>query len=225
MRPAIFATPIEVDGRLSDFGITREQLEEVVHAMIAARAGCTDNDPPSASGWSAWRYGTRRIREILRPHGWQKEDTDLSAIVNHKLGMRIVVANTDDATGVISKDEEALKIARKRVQRQIVLSITIRSRCLMALLETSLTQRLYRSNPAKDILAPTLLSIFVFSERAITREQSCHVPSAWRMVFFVGFSERIIVIGRDGWVPAPKRKRDGDTKSGASEFDIPVRRK
>ena len=40
-----------------------------------------------------------------RPNGWQKDDTDqLSIIVNHTLGMRIAVANTDDATGLISDD-------------------------------------------------------------------------------------------------------------------------
>jgi hypothetical protein len=100
MPVAIYKTPIEVDGRLSELRVTREQLLEIVQAMVAARAACTDNDPPSAPGWSSWRHGIRRSREVLRPHGWLKDDTDqLSCIVNHGSGMRIGVANTDDATG------------------------------------------------------------------------------------------------------------------------------
>jgi uncharacterized protein YjiS (DUF1127 family) len=67
MRTLIRVIPIEVDNRLNDFGIQRDQLIEIVHAMVAAKAECTDNDPPSAPGWSSWRHGTRRAREIFRP--------------------------------------------------------------------------------------------------------------------------------------------------------------
>ena len=53
MRALIRVTPLEIDDRLNDFGIVRDQLIAIVHAMVAAKAECTDNDPPSAPGWSS----------------------------------------------------------------------------------------------------------------------------------------------------------------------------
>lgn len=127
MPVAIFKTPVEVVGRLSDLGVTQEQLLEIVHAMVGAKAACTDNDPPSAPGWSSWRHGIRRSREVLRPHGWLIDDGDqLSCIVNHSLGMRITVANTDDATGIGSPEAVPQidpRKARPLIARSMVLSI------------------------------------------------------------------------------------------------------
>lgn len=44
--------------------------------------------------------GTRRLRELLRPLGWEKDDTDtFSVIVNHDAKIRVVVVNSADGTG------------------------------------------------------------------------------------------------------------------------------
>lgn len=91
----------DVDRRLDDFDLTKDQLIAAVHACVAHHDGCTDNDPPNAKGWEVWRWGVRRLREVLSSERWQKDDTaGFSTIVNHKRRMRIAVLNTDDATGI-----------------------------------------------------------------------------------------------------------------------------
>src|SRR3982751_3743401 len=93
--------PVEVQNRLEQLGLTKPLLLEVVQAMVAARNNCTENDPPSAPGWSSWRDGTRRLREVLIPHGWRKDDTEMiSSAFNEKLGLKVSVSNTDAGTGV-----------------------------------------------------------------------------------------------------------------------------
>jgi len=91
----------DVDQRLRALGLTTELLVEVVRAIVQAKAGCTTNDPPAAPCWLGWQMGTRRARELLRPLGWEKDDTDTwSVVVNHELRIRIVVVNSNPGTGI-----------------------------------------------------------------------------------------------------------------------------
>jgi hypothetical protein len=102
----------EVRQRLADFGLTADLLLSAVRAVAAAHAGCTENDPPAARCWDGWRMGTRRLREVLRPHGWDKDDTDTySVIINHKDRVQIVVVNSSAGTGVVLGSP--LNVARK----------------------------------------------------------------------------------------------------------------
>jgi hypothetical protein len=101
MESVIRVEPWDVRQRLGQLGLTVDLLFQVVQACQAARGGSTDNDPPSAPGWLTWQMGTRRFRELLRPLGWEKDDTEnLSTVVNHALQVRIAVTNTDDGTGL-----------------------------------------------------------------------------------------------------------------------------
>lgn len=224
MPVAIFKTPVEVDGRLHALGVTKEQLLEIVHAMVGAKAACTDNDPPSAPGWSSWRYGTRRSREIFRPDGWLKDDTDqLSCIVDHSKGMRIAVANTDDATGIDHKDAIPQNRSKKGAATDRSVDLT--------------QQSLFGDEPKKRddnvvLFVPrarhsrsyVTFYVCVFNEGDVVRaEFSC--PIAVENGFFIGFSERIILIGPGEWPPEPKAKKDEPKNGDGSEFDIPVRRK
>lgn len=99
---AIYVTnPVEVDNRLEALGWTRDELLEVVSAMVSARHSCTDNDPSSAPGWMAWKDGTRRLREIGRARGLQKAEFDqIPCTVDEKRKLRFSVCNTDDGTAI-----------------------------------------------------------------------------------------------------------------------------
>jgi hypothetical protein len=227
MLVAIYKSPIEVDGRLSELRVTREQLLEVVQAMVAAKAACTDNDPPSAPGWSSWRHGIRRSREVLRPDGWLKDDTDqLSCIVNHNLGMRIGVANTDDATG----DESPSAVPQNRSKKGAATDRSIDG-TQQSLFGPSAGKaaeddgKIIRFMPrARHSNSYVTYYVCTFNEGDVVRaEFSC--PIAVENGFFNGFSERIILVGPGDWPPAAKVKRDDPASGGGSEFDIPVRRK
>src|ERR1700730_18290394 len=104
MAALIRAEDWEVADRLGDFDLTKEKLIDIVQACIAAYGGCTDNDPPAAKGWELWRWGVRRAREVLRPDDWTKDDAGgYSTVVNHRRRIRVAIAGTDDATGVIGE--------------------------------------------------------------------------------------------------------------------------
>jgi hypothetical protein len=221
----IFATPIQVDGRLSEFGITREQLLESVQAMVAAKAECTDNDPPSAPGWSSWRHGTRRAREVFRPDGWVKDDTDqLSLIVKHSLGMRIAVANTDDATGIVSDDAVPQNRSKKGAATDRAIDGTQHS--LFRFVKEADAKIVPFKPRERHSGSYATFYVCVFNEGDEVRaEFSC--PVEVKNGFFVGFSERIILVGPGEWPPGAKSKRDDKDggEGGEVEFSIPVRRK
>ncbi|MGP9809875.1 hypothetical protein ACTZWT_00030 [Rhodopseudomonas sp. NSM] len=225
MPAVIFRDSREVDGRLSSLGVTREQLMDVVQAMVAARAACTENDPPAARGWSSWRFGIRRSREILRPHGWLKDDSDqLSCIVNHKLGMRIAVANTDEATGIALPASVPQNCSKKGAATDRAIDGT--QHTLFGLEPAASDDRVVLFKPkASHSSGYATFYVCVFNEGDIVRaEFSC--PISVENGYFTGFSERIILVGPGDWPPEVKVRKDApQSDSDGSEFDIPVRRK
>jgi hypothetical protein len=60
----IWKNPIEVANRLDELHLKWDRLSEVIEAMVRAKAECTDNDPLGSRGWSAYKMGTRRLREV-----------------------------------------------------------------------------------------------------------------------------------------------------------------
>ena len=98
----IFKEVIDVTNRLHVLATSHEKALEIVSAIVAARADCTDNDPFGSRGWRGWQMGTRRLREVhIDSDGWERDDTDqVPAIINKRLGIRIVVCNTDDGTAI-----------------------------------------------------------------------------------------------------------------------------
>lgn len=201
----------EVDGRLhSLFGFSREQLLEVVKACVAARGDCTDNDPPAAAGWSAWRYGTRRLREVFRSEGWEKDDTDqFSTIVDHERRIRIAVANTDSGTAVSH------------------LSPRNRSR-KGAASERAVDRNQYWLFPDLDVeQEPGPLSDYatwylcVYAEGDDVRaELSC--PIEIETGYFAGWNERIFIVQPGEWEDVDLTGIDGDF---GPELQIDVRRR
>ncbi len=101
MPALVRVNPVEVTNRLEQLGWSLEELLEVVDAMVSARNSCTENDPSSAPGWMAWKEGTRRLRELGRPRGMQKDDTDqMPSLIDRSRRLRFLVSNTDEYTGV-----------------------------------------------------------------------------------------------------------------------------
>ena len=104
--------PYDIRQRLSTLGMDRERLLIAIQAVSDAHSNCTDNDPPAARCWDGWRMGTRRLRELYRPHGWEKDDTDTySVLINHLTKVQVVVVNSTRGTGLIIGSP--LNVARK----------------------------------------------------------------------------------------------------------------
>src|SRR3546814_12876712 len=60
----IYKDDWSVDARLAEtFGVTRDELVQVVREVVGARADAVENDPVSAAGQFAYIHGTRRSEE------------------------------------------------------------------------------------------------------------------------------------------------------------------
>lgn len=73
-----------VDARLNEtFGVTRQQLIQVVKEVVGARADAVENDPITAAGQFAYIHGTRNVRALFRTRGWNLFRKDNIELVRH----------------------------------------------------------------------------------------------------------------------------------------------
>jgi len=213
--------PYDVRQRLAALGLTPELLLDAVRAVVAAHAGCTDNDPPAARCWDGWRMGTRRLRELLRPLGWEKDDTDtFSVIVNHAAKVRIVVVNSADGTGRVPG--APLNVAKKGPRSREAALANAQLVLDLAGFPEEYARRLRMAEAAK--YATWGLCVFV-GEDEVRAELS--QATAFVRGFAAQWEERIILVG-DGAPPfetvtvAPPDVGDDGL---SPDFPIEVRRK
>lgn len=224
MTAQVWKKPIDVGNRLDKlFGLTREQFLEVVEAMVRAKADCTPNDPPGSRGWSAYKMGTRRLREItLIVKDWERDDTDqIPGVINKRRGVRIVVANTDDGTGI----EEDGRFPQNRSQKGAATDRVVQANQLsfMKALDESLKvvslKKAVASGPAKIVT----WYVCTYGEGEEFRaEISC--PGIIEGGYFADFFERIFLTHDDGGDGGEAVRRSDDGSSGP-DFEIPVTRK
>lgn len=218
--PAIIrVNPIEVSNRLAQIGFTLEEMLEVVGAMVSGRNGCTENDPLGAPGWTAYKDGTRRLREIARSKGWDKDDSDqFPWILNRELGLRIGVCNSDDATGCEDRTPQ------NRNKKGAAADKSVEGNQQGSLLDYLEPPKIIPISLAKK--QPGIIVswyVCVFSEGDEHRaELSC--PVEIEGGFFADFVERIILIG-PGEGGAKVERHGGNRGADGGEFDIPVIRK
>lgn len=220
MPTKIWRAPIEVANRLDELDLKLESLIEVVEAMVRAKAECTDNDPIGSPGWSAYRMGTRRLREVtLIKEGWAKDDTDqIASVLNQRLGIRIAVSNTDDATGVDDEGREPQNRSKKGAATDRAIQSNQLS--FIDVLDESLKVVSLDRQRQKSSSIVTWY-VCVYSEGDEYRaELAC--PIGIEAGFYTGFVERIFLIGKEPGSSGAARRRGGGNEP---EFDIPVTRK
>jgi hypothetical protein len=217
VRALIRIRPIEVDNRLEELGWSREELLEVVDAMVAGRNGCTENDPSSAPGWMAWKEGCRRLREIGRPKGMNKsEDGQIPWVIDSARGVRFTVSNTDEGTGVEAYSPQ--NRSKKGPSTDRVVSGNQRS----LFDDTELEEKVVPLSVAggqPGILVSWYLCVFSEGDE-VRAEISC--PVGIENGYFTGFMERLVLVGPDGDDLVRTRYEKLDQES---DFYIPVSRK
>ena len=217
MPPIVRANPIEVANRLHQLGWRREQLLEIVGAMVAARNSCTENDPSSAPGWMAWKEGTRRLREIARPMGLEKDETgQIPSVIDLRRGLKFAVSNTDDGTGI--EDRIPQNRSRKGPATDRVVCDNQGS-LLRALDKTLDVVPISMARKQPGIIVCWYLCVYC-QEDEVRAELSC--PVSFESDYFTDFVERIVLIGPDGDGAIKVRR---DTPEDGPEFDIPVSRR
>lgn len=74
MKPCkIIKEEIDVDARLAEFGVSRDDLLRIVRAVVTAHNDAVPFDPITASGLFRYIYGTRATREVFcgAPLAWR----------------------------------------------------------------------------------------------------------------------------------------------------------
>jgi len=88
----------DIETRLHQLGLEMEGLRRVAQAAVYARNDVTANDPQTAAGWDAWRYGIRVMRETFCGEEWRCYRKDgVEGIVNHEKKIRVLFMNVDKA--------------------------------------------------------------------------------------------------------------------------------
>jgi hypothetical protein len=223
MPAQVWKKPIDVGNRLEKlFRLTRDQLLEVVEAMVRAKADCTPNDPPGSRGWSAYKMGTRRLREItLVEKGYEKDDADqIPGVINKSLGIRLVVANTDDATGI----EQDGRIPQNRSRKGAATDQVVQANQLSFMKALDESLRVVPLKKAGEVSAGQIITWYIctYGEGDEFRaEISC--PKVIEDGYFADFYERIFLTQDDGGGGEVVR-RSGDDGDGP-DFEITVTRK
>jgi hypothetical protein len=103
MTTKIYSDETETVPILTQMKLPRYVILEILSSMAGERANVRDGfDPPSATGYETWRWGTRFLREheVLGKSGWQVCERDqVSGIFNSALNIKLTVLPTDNSTG------------------------------------------------------------------------------------------------------------------------------
>jgi hypothetical protein len=212
---AVYFRPEDADARLWRLArLQRQDLMESVIAAVVAVGACTENDPPTARGYDAWRFALRRLREVLRPQGWEKDDTgNFSTVVSHPARVRIAVVNTDDATGnpriyPTNRSRKGANADRASQINQFVLPFPN-------------WVELEPEEAAIPGYATWYLCINVGGHQ-VRAELS--LPTRMEGGYFADWNERIILVSSDGgWSVGPDMPEGGDDDGPV--FEVPISRR
>ena len=181
----------DVESRLNELNLSRELLLEVVSASVAGYGGCTDNDPPMTRGLESWRWGVRRLRELLVGEQWEKDESGgLATVVNRKLGIRIAVVNTDDATGNPSSPDPQNRVKKGYASKLAILG---RQLCLPG-------SDAWPYEKDFEDYETWHLCIFVHQDEVGAELIRF---DGFKNGFFSDCRERIIILENDEWGPLP----------------------
>lgn len=212
MATVVHDTPWECRKLLrSYFGCDRDDLLEVVKAMVAARSGCTANNSKSAPGYYAWDGGIARMREVFLPKGWiADEENGVELIINKDLGKRMSVMNADSRVCDRNRSPRNRTVKGPMAERTTDLNNQY---------DLFRDHQLRMAKAAQNGLPLWYLCVFD-DGKDVRAEISC--PIEYSGGRFIKYSERIFVVDFGEWekliVTAP-------SDDGGQEFQINVERR
>jgi hypothetical protein len=211
--------PQEVVSRLEQLQVTKEQLLEAVAAAVGGRNSCTRFDPRSAPGWSSWKDGNRRLREILVPLGWDMDEAEgIPSVIHRQLRVKITLCNTDAGTGLVHYHPQ--QTTKKGAATDQIVSIN------QSVFDVVLNSAL-NANPVvqnrNGFLTCWYLCVYCEGDD-VRAELSC--PIECNDGYFRDFSERIFLISDTDDSGGPRVNKVVPAPDGGDGgFEIPVERK
>lgn len=206
-----FAVPVlkeeaEVATRLQALGVTKAELLDVVRAAVGGRRDAIPYDPISAGGQFAWIFGTRQLRAIYVPQGWEIDRTDnIESVFNPRTGIKIIYQSAERAGDLIY---DPLSISKKG-------SGSARA---VELGQGELWPEMRKRELSKVNAASWYL--FVYADGDDVRAELSY-PMAIEGDQFHGFNERILLVGKGEWQGIDITPDDLDLP----DFDVSVSRK
>ncbi len=90
--------PQEVDGRLSDFRVTRADIIRIGLASLGARNDSVAADPRTARGQLGYIYGVRTMRQVFTPAGYEPiSRQNIESVYDARSGRKIMFQTVDCA--------------------------------------------------------------------------------------------------------------------------------
>jgi len=87
--------------KLNLLGLTAEIVTEIVKRSQLARSNATDNHPNNTGGTFAWHEAVCAKRDLLKPLGWTKQDTNNKALtISPDLTIALDVSGGTKDTGI-----------------------------------------------------------------------------------------------------------------------------
>jgi len=97
-RTAVLESESDVDRRLQDWDLTREQFIEIAKVATTWADDASPLMPMNAPGTLAYIFGVQELRRQLIDGSWHSDRTGgIEAVVNRSLGLRIGFHNVDIA--------------------------------------------------------------------------------------------------------------------------------
>jgi len=216
MSAKLLLNPIEVVNRLHEkFGVSKEELIEVVQQGVAARNECTPHHPSSLPGTRCWGEATRALRDLLVPKGWKLDNTDnIPSVLNRHLRIKLAVTNADSGTGIEWGHPQPISEKGDGAQRAVFPNQAV----LTPVLDASLNEEQPNNS--------TFWYLCIFCGAGMVRaELLC--PILGEDGSFLDFHERIALISdkdEDGGF-RPRVEVPQSPAGGGSDLEISVTRK
>lgn len=216
MKALFIENPIEVSNELEELALDREGLLGVVEKVVTARNNCTSNDTPAAPGTQAYLTGTRAMRDEYCPRGWEKcEDHGMACIFHRDRKIKVIMVNTDEATGLNVSDRTPKNRNEKgpATDRAVTLN-------QLSFQGFEVAENIIRMDQQGGIQHWFLM---VYAEGDIYRAELSY-PETFKGGFFRAFRKRIILVGGEfgGDGDNPVKRRDNGPDAGV---EITVTRK
>jgi hypothetical protein len=209
----IVKDPSQVATRLEQlFGVTKDELVRVAHAVLMARNEAVSVDPMNARGQLMYIHGTREIRSVFMRKGWTIDRTgNIEATYSAERGIKIIYQNADSAA---DPDREPRAISAKG---PAAVRMIEESQFLFP--EMEFNRRRQREDARNRDTAAAWLFFACADRDEITCELSC--PKSVEGDQFKGFHERIFIIGGGEWGGFDLSKFEPEGQG----FDVVVTRK
>ncbi len=201
----------DVSQNLSSLGLTKDELIQVVHRVVAARNEAVAIDPINTPGQLAYQHGVRALRELLIPKGWAIDRTEhIESIINEETGLKIIYQNTDSAA---NKHREPKAISGKgpAVKRMI---------------ENATPFLFSYMNDEEEAKRNTKIWFFCVAVKGdnVTAELSC--PRSIHNKQFSDFSSRIFIVHEGEWdVVNLSEDHDENNEIQEQEFEVNISKK